>query len=342
VVIVSHLGRPDGKPNPKLSLKPIAAELSKLLGTEVRLIAEPIGDAAAAAVAALKSGDVALLENVRFYPQEEQNDADFARKLASLADVYVNDAFGTAHRAHASTAGVASQLPSAAGLLMEKELDALGGILESPRRPLVAVIGGAKISSKIGVIEHLLDRVDALLIGGGMANTFLKAQGLEVGRSLVEDDQVETAKDLIRRAQERGVRLELPTDVVVADKIEAGADIRTVGADAVPADQAIADIGPATVERYGKAFEGAGTIFWNGPMGVFEIPEFSAGTRRLAELVAASGAVTVIGGGESVAAVQQAGLADRMTHISTGGGATLEFLEGRTLPGVQALERREG
>ncbi len=339
VVLLSHLGRPDGKPNPKLSLAPVARELSALLGVAVSLVTEPIGEAAQVALASLQPGEVAMLENLRFYPQEEQNDPGFARALATLGDLYVNDAFGTAHRAHASTAGIAEHLPAAAGLLMEKELSVLGGILRDPRRPLVAVIGGAKISTKIGVIEHLLDRVQALLIGGGMANTFLKARGLEIGRSLVEADRVETAAGLIRRAEQRGVQLLLPADVVVADRVEAGANCQTVAAEQVPADRSIADIGPRSVEQYGEVIASAGTIFWNGPMGVFEIPEFANGTRRVAELVAGSGAVTVIGGGESVAAVEQMGLADRMTHISTGGGATLEFLEGRELPGVAALER---
>jgi phosphoglycerate kinase len=340
VILLSHLGRPDGTPNPKLSLAPVARALSALLGTEVRFVPDVVGEQARQAAAALQPGQVLLLENVRFDPREEANDPEFARALASLGDVYVNDAFGTAHRAHASTAGVAQYLPSAAGLLMAKELSALGGVLEHPKRPLVAVIGGAKISTKIGVLEHLLDRVDALLVGGGMANTFLKAQGKEIGRSLVEDDQVQTAANLIRRAQERGVELLLPVDVVVTDKVEPGARAETVPADEVPADRAIVDIGPRTAAAFGQVIARAGTVFWNGPMGVFEIPEFAAGTRRVAELIADSGAVSVIGGGESVAAVQQMGLADRMTHISTGGGASMEFLEGRELPGVKALERK--
>jgi phosphoglycerate kinase len=339
VILLSHLGRPDGKPNPKLSLAPVARALSSLLGTEVRFVPDTVGEGATRAAAALRPGEVLLLENVRFHPEEEANDPGFARALAALGDVYVNDAFGTAHRAHASTAGIAAHLPSAAGLLMEKELAALGGVLESPKRPLVAMIGGAKISTKIGVLEHLLDRVEALLIGGGMANTFLKAQGKEIGRSLVEEDQVETAGALIRRAEGRGVELLLPVDVVVADKVEPGTRAETVPAHKVPADRAIVDIGPQTAEAFGRVIARAGTIFWNGPMGVFEIPEFAAGTRRVAELIADSGAVSVIGGGESVAAVQQLGLADRMTHVSTGGGASMEFLEGRTLPGVAALER---
>ncbi len=340
VILLSHLGRPEGKPNPKLSLAPVARELSNLLGEGVEFVPDTIGEQAKQAVAALQPGEVLLLENVRFFPGEEQNDPRFAQALAALGDVYVNDAFGTAHRAHASTAGVAQYLPSAAGLLMEKELHALGSILENPRRPLVAVIGGAKISTKIGVLEHLLDRVNALLIGGGMANTFLKAQGCEIGRSLVENDQVPTARDLMDRTEQRGIDLLLPTDVVVADRVEAGATTRTVRVEQVPPDQFIVDIGPETAERFGEVIRTAGTIFWNGPMGVFEIPEFAAGTRRIAELIATSNATSVIGGGESVAAVEQLGLADKMTHVSTGGGATLEFLEGRELPGVKALEAR--
>jgi phosphoglycerate kinase len=281
---------------------------------------------------------VLLLENVRFHAEEEQNDPDFSKQLAALGDLYVNDAFGAAHRAHASTAGIAEYLPSAAGFLMHKELEVLGGILERPKRPFVAIVGGAKVSSKLGVLESMLQRVDKLLIGGGMANTFLKARGLEVGKSLLEADLVETAADLDTRAKEKGVELLLPADVVVTDKVAEGGSTETVDASAVPADRAIVDIGPKAVAAYRKALEGAGTVLWNGPMGVFEIPAFAEGTRAIAQALADSSATTVIGGGESVAAVEQMGLAEKMSHISTGGGASLELLEGRELPGVAALD----
>jgi phosphoglycerate kinase len=333
VVLMSHFGRPDGQRNPKMSLAPVARVLSHRLGIDVAFADDCVGPEAERVVRALKPGDVALLENLRFHPEEEKNDAEFARRLAALGDLYVNDAFGAAHRAHASTAGITAYLPAVAGLLMEKELQALGEILESPRRPFVAIIGGAKVSTKLGVLENLINRVDALLIGGGMANTFLKARGLEVGKSLLEADLVPKAAELERQGRE----LLLPTDVVVADKVGVGAASRTVAVDAVPADMAIVDIGPETVRRYGDALGDAGTILWNGPMGVFEIPAFAEGTRAIASLLAESEATTVIGGGESVAAVEQMGLADKMSHISTGGGASLEFLEGRELPGVAAL-----
>jgi phosphoglycerate kinase len=338
IVLLAHFGRPNGKPDPKYSLRPVAEELSRRLGVEVPLAPDCVGPEVERMVKALRPGQVLLLENVRFHPEEEKNDPAFSKRLASLGDLYVNDAFGAAHRAHASTAGIAAYLPSAAGLLMHKELEVLGGILEDPKRPFVAIVGGAKVSTKLGVLESMLQRVDRLLIGGGMANTFLKARGLEVGTSLLEADLVETAADLDRRAKERGVELLLPTDVVVADTVADGADARVVDATAVPADRAIVDIGPRSIEAYRRALEGAGTILWNGPMGVFEIPAFAEGTRAIARALADSPAVTVIGGGESVAAVEQLGLADRMTHISTGGGASLELLEGRELPGVAALD----
>ncbi|HYU18183.1 MAG TPA: phosphoglycerate kinase [Chloroflexota bacterium] len=337
VVLMSHLGRPKGR-QPELSLVPVAAELSRQLGVQVPLAAECVGPEAERVVAGLRPGGVALLENLRFHPEEEKNDPQFARQLASLGDVYVDDAFGAAHRAHASTAGIAAYLPAASGFLMEKELNVLGGILEQPRRPFAAIIGGAKVSTKLGVMENLVQLVDKLLIGGGMANTFLRARGLDVGKSLLEADLVATAAELERRAAERGVELLLPSDVLVADKIEEGAPARVVAADVVPADSAIVDIGPQTAARYGEALRGAGTILWNGPMGVFEIPAFAEGTRSIARLLAESAATTVIGGGESVAAVEQMGFAEKMTHISTGGGASLEFLEGRELPGVAALD----
>ena len=304
----------------------------------MQLAHDSVGPEAEAVVKSLQPGDVALLENLRFHPEEEANDPEFARRLASLGDLYVNDAFGTAHRAHASTAGITRELPSAAGLLMTQELQVLGDILENPRRPLVAIIGGAKVSTKLAVLKHLLERVDALLIGGGMANTFLKAQGLEVGESLLEEDLVPEARALQQQAASRNVALLLPTDVVVTDRLEAGLPRHVLPVDQVPPDGIIVDIGPQTIEAFGAEIDRAGTILWNGPMGVFEIPEFAAGTRAIAERLARSSATTVIGGGESVAAVEQLGLADKMTHVSTGGGASLEFLEGRELPGVAALE----
>jgi phosphoglycerate kinase len=338
VVLMSHLGRPKGQRVPELSLAPIAADLSRRLGVDVPLASDCVGPEAERVVNALQPGGVALLENLRFHAEEERNDPDFARQLASLGDLYVNDAFGAAHRAHASTAGIADDLPSAAGLLMEKELRALGGILEDPKRPFAAIVGGAKVSTKLAVMESLIQRVDRLLIGGGMANTFLKAQGHAVGKSLLEADLVPTASDLVKRAAERGVDLLLPTDVVVADKVEEGARSQVVAVDAVPSDGAIVDIGPETIRRYADALKDVGTVLWNGPMGVFEIAAFAEGTRSVARALAAIDATTVIGGGESVAAVEQMGFADKMTHISTGGGATLEFLEGRELPGVAALD----
>jgi len=338
VVLMAHFGRPQGKVVPKYSLKPIAAELSKHLGIDVPLAPDSIGPEVERMVKALKPGDVLLLENLRFHVEEEKNDAAFGKQLASLGDLYVNDAFGAAHRGHASTAGITNYLPSAAGFLMHRELEVLGGILENPKRPFVAIVGGAKVSSKLGVLESMLQRVDKLIIGGGMANTFLKARGYEVGKSLVEADLVRTAADLDRRAKEKGVELLLPEDVVVTDKVAEGASSEVVSASAVPTDRAIVDIGPKAAATYAKALEGAGTILWNGPMGVFEIPAFAEGTKAVAQALASSSATTVIGGGESVAAVEQLGLSDKMTHISTGGGASLELLEGRELPGVAALD----
>ena len=337
VVLMAHFGRPKGKVDPKYSLKPVAEELTRQLCVEVPLAPDCVGPEVERMVKALQPGGVLLLENVRFHPEEEQNDPAFSKQLASLGNLYVNDAFGAAHRAHASTAGIAEYLPSAAGFLMHKELEVLGGILENPKRPFVAIVGGAKVSSKLGVLESMLQRVDKLLIGGGMANTFLKARGLEVGTSLLEADLVQTAADLDRRAKEKGVALLLPEDVVVADKVAEGASVQVVDASNVPADRAIVDIGPKAAASYAKALDGAGTVLWNGPMGVFEIPAFAEGTKAVAQALARSDAVTVIGGGESVAAVEQLGLADKMTHISTGGGASLELLEGRELPGVAAL-----
>lgn len=341
VVLMSHLGRPDGKVVEKLRMEPVAHELERLLGQPVPVAPDCVGPQVEAMVRAMKPGEVLMLENVRFHPEEEANDPQFARQLASLGDLYVNDAFGTAHRAHASTAGVAEYLPAVAGFLMQKELDALGGILENPARPLAAIIGGAKVSTKIKVLENLLQRVDILIIGGGMANTFLKAKGYEVGSSLVEEDKVQVAWDLMKQAQDKGVQLGLPVDVVVAERFEADAPSKVVPVDQVPEGWTIVDIGPRTVEEFRKLLDPARTIFWNGPMGVFEMPRFAEGTRAIADILARSKATTVVGGGDSVAAVEQMGYADKMTHISTGGGASLEMIEGRTLPGVAALQDRK-
>ena len=337
VILASHLGRPKGKVDPEFSLRPVADHMSEALGIPVRMAPDSVGEAVQRMVAEMEPGQVLLLENTRFHPGEEKNDADYASQLASLADLYVNDAFGAAHRAHASTEGVARYLPAVAGFLMEKELDFLGRALESPERPFVAILGGAKVSDKIGVIDRLLDKVDSLLIGGGMANTFLKAKGTFVGESLVEDDVADTATGLMERA---GERLLLPVDVLVADRFAADAEARAVPVDQVPDGWRILDIGPQSVARYAEALERARTVFWNGPMGVFEFPKFAEGTVAIARALAELDAVTIIGGGDSVSAVEQAGVAGRITHISTGGGASLEFLEGKELPGVAALQDR--
>ena len=338
VILMSHLGRPKAKVVDALRLDPVAERLAELLGKPVRKLDDCVGPEVEAVVAKMQPGDVILLENTRFHPEEESNDPAFARKLASLADIFVNDAFGAAHRAHASTVGVAEHLPSVAGFLMEKELTFLGQVLTAPDHPFVAILGGAKVSDKIGVIGNLLTKVDSLLIGGGMANTFLKAQGHEVGQSLVEDESLDVARETLERA---GERLALPVDVVVADRFDAEANSKVVPVGQVPEDWAILDIGPETVELFRRKLTGTKTVVWNGPMGVFEFPRFAAGTEAIARILADSGATTIIGGGDSVAAVEQASLADRMTHISTGGGASLEFLEGKELPGVAALlERR--
>jgi phosphoglycerate kinase len=335
VILMSHLGRPKGQVRDELRLDPVARRLSELLDRDVTKLDDCIGPEVETAAAQLRPGQVLLLENLRFHPEEESNDQGFAQKLASLADLYVDDAFGTAHRAHASTAGVPNYLPAVAGFLMEKELEMLGKALADPPRPFVAILGGAKISGKIGVIRSLLTRVDLLLLGGGMANTFLKAQGYEVGESLVEDDSLEVAREILEDA---GARLVLPVDVVVADDFSADAKTQTVSVDQVPPDWRILDIGPRTVGLYEEKLASAQTVVWNGPMGVFEFPRFAAGTMALATSLASTQATTIVGGGDSVAALQQAGLADKMTHVSTGGGASLEFLEGKTLPGVAALE----
>jgi len=341
IILVSHLGRPKGKVRDELRLAPVAARLGELLGQPVKYARDVVGPEAQAMAASLQPGEVGLLENVRFEPGEEANDADFARQLASLADCYVNDAFGAAHRAHASTTAVADLLPSAAGLLMQREIAALTKVLESPEHPAALILGGAKVSDKVGVIDHLLDRVDLLLLGGGMANTFLKAEGLPVGRSLVEDDKLDVARATLDRARERGVTVLLPVDVVVAPRLENDAPTRVVPVEQVGDDDAIYDIGPQTVARFAEALRSARTVVWNGPMGVFEVPAFASGTRGVAEAVASCDGFTLIGGGDSVAAVEQMSLADRISHISTGGGASLEFLEGKDLPGVAVLRKKD-
>ncbi len=334
LILCSHLGRPKQGPDPKYSLRPVADHLARLLGQEVFFAEDCIGPKAEEAAARLQAGQVLLLENTRFHPEEEKNDPEMARQLAALADLYVNDAFGSAHRAHASTEGVAHFLPAVAGFLMEKEIQYLGAAIANPERPFVAVLGGAKIGDKIGVIRNLLTKADRILIGGGMANTFFKAQGLEVGDSLFEPEALETAKALL---EEGASKIQLPSDVVIANAFSAEAEHRTIPRGDVPSGWRILDIGPQTVQAYGEIIRSAKTVVWNGPMGVFEFPPFAKGTFGIAQALAESQAVTIVGGGESVAAVQQSGLADRITHISTGGGASLEMLEGLTLPGVAAL-----
>jgi phosphoglycerate kinase len=336
VVLCSHLGRPKGQVRDEFRLRPAGDRLAELLDAPVTIIPTTIGPEAEQAVAGLRDGDVALLENLRFDPREEKNDPEFAQALARLGDLYVNDAFGAAHRAHASTAGVADYLPAYLGLLMQKEVDALGKLLDSPERPFAAIIGGAKVSDKIAVLKNLVSKVDTLLIGGGMANTFLLAQGKAVGTSLVEKDQVDTANAIIEQTAERGVALMLPTDVIVAS------DIKATQGDVVPAedispDVAIFDIGPETAKAYAAAIASHKTVLWNGPLGVTENDAFAGGTRTVAEAVAAADGYTVIGGGDSVAAIEKLGYSDRIDHISTGGGASLEFLEGKTLPGIAAI-----
>lgn len=338
LILASHLGRPKAAPNPKYSLAPVAPYLANLLNHPVTMASDCIGPAVEQQVAQLRDGQVLLLENVRFHPGEEKNDPEFARQLARLADVYVNDAFGTAHRAHASTEGVARLLsPALSGLLMEKEIRYLGLALSAPEKPLVAVIGGAKVSDKILVIENLLTKVDSLLIGGGMAYTFLRAQGLSVGKSLVEEDRIELAKTLLQKAKALGVELLLPQDHVIATEFKADAIPRVCGNEDFPANWMALDIGPKTIASYAATLRNAKTVIWNGPMGVFEFDAFAKGTMAVAETIANSSALSIIGGGDSVAAVNKSGLESCMTHISTGGGASLEFLEGRALPGLVAL-----
>lgn len=337
VILVSHLGRPKGKSNPKYSLDIVVQRLSELLGQDVQFAGDCVGDAARQAVNKLQDGQVLLLENVRFHAEEEKNDPTFARDLASLADIFVNDAFGTAHRAHASTEGVSHYIPAVAGLLMQKEVDFMGNALERPERPFVAIIGGAKVSDKIGVIENLLEKVDTLIIGGGMANTFLKAQGFEVGKSLLEEEKVELAKQIIEKAKAKGVQLELPVDVVAAVALEADASHRTTKVAEIKEGEMALDIGPESAEKFAALISTARTVIWNGPMGVFEMDAFAEGTKLVAQAMANCSGITIVGGGDSVAAVKKMGVADQMSHISTGGGASLEFLEGKILPGVAAI-----
>ena len=337
VILCSHLGRPKGEFNMKYSLAPVAAKLKELFPGKVTFATDVIGDSAKAAVAAVKPGEIVLLENLRFHAEEEKNDPEFAKKLASYADIYVNDAFGTAHRAHASTAGVADYLPAVAGFLIGKELDIMGKALENPERPFVAILGGKKVSDKIGVINNLLDKVDTLIIGGAMAYTFFKAMGLETGKSLVEEDKIDLAKSLIEKAEKKGVKMLLPVDTIVADKFGEDANTENVDRDKIPEDMEGLDIGLKTRELFASEIKNAKTVIWNGPMGVFEIEKFAGGTKAVAAAMAECKGITIIGGGDSAAAVEQLGYADKMTHISTGGGASLEFLEGLELPGVAAL-----
>jgi len=339
VILCSHLGRPKNGFEDKFSLKPVAASLSEKLGQEVIMAKDVIGEDAFAKAAALKEGEVLLLENVRFHKEEEKNDPEFAKTLASLAEVYVNDAFGTAHRAHASTEGVSHYLsPSVCGYLIEKEISIMGKALEDPKRPFVAILGGAKVSDKIGVINNLIEKVDTLIIGGGMAYTFFRAQGNETGTSICEEDKLDLARDLLAKAKAKGVNFILPVDNVIGREYKADTPNMTIYSDSIPDGWMGLDIGKKTQELFSKSIEGSGTVIWNGPMGVSEWENFAAGTRAVAQAVAESGAISIIGGGDSAAAVEQLGYADKMTHISTGGGASLEFLEGLALPGIACLD----
>ncbi|MBF0498995.1 MAG: phosphoglycerate kinase [Candidatus Riflebacteria bacterium] len=339
LIIMSHLGRPKGGPEPKYSMKPVLKRLGELLGKSVQFAGDCVGDEATRMARGLKDGEVLLLENLRFHAEEEKNDPTFSKALASLGEIYVSDAFGTAHRAHASTAGIADYLPAYAGFLMEKEITYLSKVTSSPERPMVAIMGGAKVSDKILVIENLLKKVDSLLIGGGMAYTFLKAQGKEIGKSLCEIDQLEIAKKIMDSANKGGKKLVLPTDVTVASEIKEGVAVKTVSVDAIPANEMGLDIGPKSIDLFIAELSKAKTVLWNGPMGVFETKPFDIGTRKIAEALTKLKAVTVVGGGDSVAAIEQMGAAEKVTHVSTGGGACLEFLEGKILPGIEIFSR---
>ena len=337
VIACSHLGKPKGEWKESLTLAPVAERLSRLLGQEVIFAKDIVGEDAKTKATALQGGQIMLLENLRFDPREEKNDPSFAEELASMAELYVSDAFGTVHRAHASTAGVAAYLPAVSGLLVAKELEVMGGALNNPKRPFVAVLGGAKVSDKIGVINNLLDKADTIIIGGGMAYTFAKAQGGSIGKSLCEEDKLDYAREMIAKAEKNGVKLLLPSDTMAADDFSNDAKRQVVSTMAIPDGWEGMDIGPDTIRTFCDAVKGAGTVVWNGPMGVFEFENFAAGTRAMAQALADSGAITIVGGGDSAAAVEQMGFADKITHISTGGGASLEFLEGLELPGVACL-----
>ncbi|WP_036818919.1 phosphoglycerate kinase [Pontibacillus yanchengensis] len=337
VILASHLGRPKGEAVEELRLDPVAKRLSNLMDRTVTKTDEAYGSEVDEAISQMESGDVLLLENVRFYPGEEKNDAELAKQFANLADVYVNDAFGAAHRAHASTEGIAHHIPAVAGYLMEKELRVLGNALQDPDRPFTAIIGGAKVKDKIGVIDNLIDKVDNLIIGGGLAYTFVKAQGYEIGKSLLEEDKIETAKEYMQKAEEKGVNFVMPVDVIVGDDFSNDANTQTVDIDSIPADWEAMDIGPKTIEKYSDIVKNSKLVIWNGPMGVFELETFAKGTKGVAEALGQTEGYTVIGGGDSAAAVEKFGYSDQMDHMSTGGGASLEFMEGKDLPGVVAL-----
>ncbi len=340
VILCSHLGRPKGEFKPEFSLAPVAARLSELLGKDVKMATDVVGESAHALAAELKDGDVMLIENVRFHAEETKNDPEFSKKLASLADIYVNDAFGSAHRAHSSTTGVADYLPAVCGYLIQKEITFMGGALENPKRPLVAILGGAKVSDKIGVISNLLDKVDTLIVGGGMAYTFFAAQGKKIGHSLCEEDKFDLALEMIKKAQDKGVNFLLPVDTVCGKDFAADTEPKIFEAGTIDDGWMGLDIGPKTAQIFADAIKGSGTVIWNGPMGVSEWDAFAKGTIAVATAVANSGAVSIIGGGDSAAAVQKLGFADKMSHISTGGGASLEFLEGKELPGIAALNEK--
>lgn len=342
VILLSHLGRPKGEANPDFTLEPVAKRLSELLEKPVEFIASDkvIDDEVKEKVKNLPDGSLALLQNTRYRAEEEKNDPDFSKELASLGDLYVNDAFGTSHRAHASNVGLASNLPSALGFLVEKEVDSMANMLEDPKRPFVSIMGGAKVSDKIGVIENLLEKIDTLLIGGGMAYTFLKAQGYEIGRSLLEEDKIDLSLELMEKAKQKGVNIVLPMDVVIAKEIDANAETKIVDVAEIPADMEGLDIGPKTRKKFAEEISRAKTVVWNGPMGVFEVAPFAAGTEAVAKALADSDAVSIVGGGDSALAIEKAGLNDKITHVSTGGGASLELLEGKELPGIAAIEDR--
>ena len=340
VILMSHLGRPKGEAKPEFALKPVAYWLENHYKDKFHFFPSPevVDDKVKEEVANLKEGEVCLIENTRYVAGETKNDPEFAKKLASLADLYVNDAFGTSHRAHASNVGVASILPSAVGFLIEKEIDVMGKALEAPEHPFVSILGGAKVSDKIGVIENLITKVDTILIGGGMAYTFLKAQGKEIGKSLLEEDKMDLSLELIKKAEENNVEILLPVDVVIADEIKSGVETEVVDIDSIPEDKEALDIGPKTAELFASKIKNAKTVVWNGPMGVFEVKEFANGTNKVAESLAESDAITIVGGGDSALAIELAGLKDKITHVSTGGGASLEFLEGKDLPGISSIE----